>query len=80
MAVRRKPAMDYGDHWRQSHEVLLLGVRGRLPFRDSSLSSWLDGQDDSATAVQALIARASPPPYLDLFGTAVGTGWLAPGS
>jgi hypothetical protein len=80
MAVRRKPAMDYGDYWRQSHEVLLLGVRGRLPFRDSSLSSWLDEHGDSATAVCALIARASPTPYLDLFGTAVGTGWLVAGS
>ena len=80
MAVRRKPAMDYGEYWRQTHEVLLLGVRGRLPFHDSSLCSWLDGDDDSGIAVHALIARASPPPYLDLFGTAAGTGWLSAGS
>ena len=79
MAVRRRPARDYGGYWRQTHEVLLLGVRGRLLFRDSNLSSWLDGRDDSATVVHALIARASPPPFLDLFGTAVGTGWLSAG-
>jgi hypothetical protein len=77
--VRRIASRQYGDYWRQEHDVLLLGVRGRLPFRDRGLPSWLDARDDSLTnsscEVCALIARVSPPPYLDLFATAGCAGW-----
>ena len=55
------------DYRRSAHEVLLLGVRGKLPIRDNS---WLD---ESSPSVHALAEIASPLPYLDLFGTAVGS-------
>ena len=78
--VKGTTPLDYGNYWRKAHDMLVLGVRGGLSFRDSSLPSWVEGHGDSATDIHALIARASPPPYLDLFGTAVGTGWLAAAS
>lgn len=42
--VRDKAPLGYGNYWRQAHDMLLLGVRGGLPFHDSSLPSWIDGQ------------------------------------
>jgi hypothetical protein len=82
MLVRHKAPLDYGDYWRQEHDLLLLGVRGRLAFRDSSLPSWLDGwhrsPTDSDHEVCAFIARVSPAPYLDLFATTVATDWPVP--
>jgi hypothetical protein len=82
MLVRHKAALDYGDYWRQEHDLLLLGVRGRLAFRDSSLPSWLDGHyrspTDSVREVCAFIARVSSGPYLDLFATTVATDWPVP--
>jgi hypothetical protein len=77
----------YGAYWRPAHDTLLLGVRGRLHFRDSSLVSWLDGQDLASQfgkqfssqpgreEVKSLISRVSPGPYLDLFGTAACGIW-----
>lgn len=80
--VRGRTPQDYGEYWRSSHDMLLLGVRGRLPFRDISLPSWLDGRDLStrggADDFPALVARASSPPYLDLFGTTEIKGWTVP--
>ena len=42
-------------------------VRGKLPIRDKS---WLD---EPSPSVHALAELASPPPYFDHFGTAVGS-------
>ena len=79
--VRSKVPQQYGDYWRQEHDMLLLGVRGSLPFRDTSLPSWLDGHDESPANSRCescnLIARVSQPPFLDLFGNAVSTGWTS---
>jgi len=77
--VRGKTPLQCGNYWRQEHDMLLLGVRGALPFRDNNLSSWLDRHDqtpeDSHREICGLIARVSPPPSLDLFGAAPCTGW-----
>ena len=66
---------EFGSFWHQAHDILLLGVRGRLEFRDSSLPSWIDG--DPSLEIRALIERVSHPPYLDLFGGEPVTGWTA---
>ena len=80
--VQSKVSLCNGDYWRLEHDMLLLGVCGRLPFRNSNLSSWLDGHDGSPTdshrEVCDLIARVSSPPYLDLFGTALSMDWTRP--
>lgn len=61
-----------GNYWRVSHEFLLLGVRGRLTFRDRTLPSWIQADrtihSRKPSAVRALIERASPGPYLELYG------------
>jgi hypothetical protein len=77
--VWQKTPTGYGRYWRESHEVLLLGVRGHLGFRDTSLPSWVeDGRSSCAQrngAVRAMIERASPAPYLDLVGVVPSSGW-----
>jgi hypothetical protein len=35
--ARTKPAAECGGYWRQARDVLLLGVRGDMAFRDRSL-------------------------------------------
>jgi len=67
-----KPQLGMGNYWRVSHEFLMLGVRGRLPFRDSTCRSWLlhprSRHSRKPFAVRALIERVSPGPYLELYG------------
>jgi N6-adenosine-specific RNA methylase IME4 len=69
-----KPQMGMGNYWRVSHEFLLLGVRGRLPFLDNTKRSWLANRrrrhSEKPFAVRELIEKVSPGPYLELFGRA----------
>ena len=69
-----KPRLGCGNYWRVSHEFLLLGVRGRLPFRDRTVRSWqLHHRRDHSRkpeSVRLLIEQVSPGPYLELFGRA----------
>jgi N6-adenosine-specific RNA methylase IME4 len=77
--VRTKPTAEYGSYWRPAHEVLLLGVRGDLEFRDRSLRSWLDPHTSEAAdllrEIRSVIERASPEPYLELSGNKTTRGW-----
>jgi N6-adenosine-specific RNA methylase IME4 len=77
--LRTKAPADYGRYWRPSHELLLLGVRGTLAFRDNSLLSCDDEQFSSpaekSASTRHLIERASPGPYLELFGSGSAPGW-----
>jgi len=67
-----KPQLGMGNYWRVSHEFLLLGIRGKLPFQDKSLRSWLLARRRKHSAkpyeVRELVERVSPGPYLELFG------------
>jgi N6-adenosine-specific RNA methylase IME4 len=77
--------MGIGNYWRVSHEFLLLGVRGEaLPFRDKNLMSWvaLDRTEHSRKPepVRMMIERASPGPYLELFGRRAVEGWSVMGN
>ncbi len=69
-----KPDLGCGNYWRVSHEFLLLGVRGRLPFRDRAQQSWLAAprleHSRKPGRVRLLIERVSPGPYLELYGRA----------
>jgi N6-adenosine-specific RNA methylase IME4 len=77
--VWTKSPAGYGRYWQQAHEVLLLGVRGNLPFRDIGLLSLLGDQEtspaDMSRDIRELIERVSPSPYLELFGSHTATGW-----
>ena len=67
-----KPQLGMGNYWRVSHEFLLLGIRGSMPFADNTCRSWLlhprSQHSKKPFAVRALIERVSPGPYLELFG------------
>jgi N6-adenosine-specific RNA methylase IME4 len=75
-----KTSMGIGNYWRNSHELLLTAVRGDAKrFNDKSLMSWLvcDRGRHSAKPeqVRSFIERASPGPYLELFGRGEANGW-----
>ncbi len=67
-----KDQIGMGNYWRVSHEFLLLGVRGNLTFHDRTLPSWIQAprtlHSRKPGAVRALIEKASPAPYLELYG------------
>ncbi len=67
-----KDEIGMGNYWRVSHEFLLLGVRGKLTFQDRTLPSWIKARRTTHSrkpgAVRALIEKASPAPYLELYG------------
>lgn len=67
-----KPQLGMGNYWRVSHEFLLLGVRGKLPFCDRTCRSWVSARrtvhSRKPFAFRELIERVSPGPYLELFG------------
>lgn len=67
-----KPQMGMGNYWRVSHELLLLGVQGRLPFADRTCRSWIlqrrTRHSRKPFAVRELIERVSPGPYLEMYG------------
>lgn len=79
-----KPQMGIGNYWRVSHEFLLLGVKGSLPFADKSLTSWLEhdrGEHSSKPErIRLMIEKASPGPYLELFGRHVEKDWTICGN
>lgn len=81
-----KPQLGMGNYWRVSHEFLLLGVRGSLPFADRTCRSWLFARrtvhSRKPYAFRALIERVSPGPYLELYGREEQprTGWTVYGN
>jgi N6-adenosine-specific RNA methylase IME4 len=61
-----------GNYWRVSHELLLLGVRGKLRFAVKDARSWQTWRrtrhSRKPPAMRELIERVSLGPYLELFG------------
>jgi len=64
-----------GDYWRRAHRNLLLGVRGKLAFRDKRLQSAVGNRAINPDGLRRMIERVSPGPRLDLFGTKAAAGW-----
>ncbi len=75
-----KPLIGCGNYWRLAHEFLLLGVRGRTPFRDKTQRSWQEftrgRHSGKPERLRAIIERVSPGPYLELFGRKPVDGWV----
>lgn len=67
-----KPQLGMGNYWRVSHEFLLLGVRGSLPFQDKACRSWVlerrSIHSRKPYRIRKLIEQVSPGPYLELYG------------
>ena len=72
-----------GNFWRVSHELLLLGTRGGLPFHDRGQRSWVEaerGRHSHKPAVfRNAIEQVSPGPYLELFAREAVEGWVTHG-
>lgn len=82
--VWTKPQLGMGSYWRVSHEILVLGVRGRLTFLDRSVRSWLEADrrrhSQKPDEVRQLLERVSPAPRIELFAREAAAGWLAWGN
>jgi N6-adenosine-specific RNA methylase IME4 len=67
-----KPQLGMGNYWRVSHEYLLLGIRGSLPFRDHACPSWLPARrtihSRKPSVFREMVEQVSPGPYLELYG------------
>jgi len=74
LACAAVPAVG-GDYWRRAHRNLLLGVRGKLAFREKRLPSAVADRAINPDGLRRLIERVSPGPRLDLFGTKAAAGW-----
>jgi N6-adenosine-specific RNA methylase IME4 len=79
-----KPQLGIGNYWRLSHEFLLLGVRGSTTFMDHSIKSWVEADRTKHSMkpeiVREFIERASPGPYLELFGRRTSENWTVWGN
>lgn len=74
-----KDQMGLGSYWRHAHETLLLGVKGKLPFRFHGQRSFAmlarQGHSHKPEEVHLMIQRCSPGPYLELFARRPFPGW-----
>lgn len=79
-----KPSMGIGNYWRNSHEIMLLAIRGGQTAISRSEKSWIECKrgmhSAKPEAVRHSIERLSPGPYLELFGRAPKTGWTVFGN
>jgi N6-adenosine-specific RNA methylase IME4 len=80
-----KPQLGIGNYWRNSHEFLLTAIRGNAKrFNDKSLKSWLECDRGAHSAkpeqVRAMLERASPGPFMEMFGRRVTDGWTVWGN
>jgi len=74
-----KPSMGIGNYWRNSHEIMLLGIRGGQTAISRSEMSWIEcgrgAHSSKPQQVRERSQRLSPGPYLELFGRRSIPGW-----
>jgi len=79
-----KPQMGLGNYWRVSHEFLLFGIRGRLPFENRAQKSWVEHarlrHSEKPEIFREKIELVSPGPYLELYGRRPVDGWTVFGN
>jgi N6-adenosine-specific RNA methylase IME4 len=80
-----KPQMGIGNCWRVGHELLLLAIRGEpRRFKCHDLMSWLEADRDRHSSkperVRLMLEKASPGPYLEMFGRRAPPGWTVWGN
>lgn len=80
-----KPQIGMGNYWRVSHEFLLLGVKGKLVFKNRSQRSWIErprtAHSRKPPVVREMIEKVSPGPYLELYGRdELGPAWFVYGN
>lgn len=79
-----KPSFGIGNYWRNSHELMLLGVKGGQTAISKSEKSWIEckrgAHSAKPEATRHSIERLSPGPYLELFGRSPRNGWTVFGN
>lgn len=79
-----KSQMGIGNYWRNSHEIMLLAVKGGLVAQTKDLMSWAEfkrGKHSSKPEpIRGMVERLSPGPYLELFGRRPVSGWTVFGN
>ncbi len=80
-----KSKIGIGNYWRNAHEFLLTAVRGDAKhFNDHSLISWIEvdrgRHSGKPEQVRSMLEKASPGPYLELFGRLPANGWTVWGN
>lgn len=79
-----KPQIGMGNYWRNSHEFLLLGVRGSMTAEAMNLKSWVESPRTSHSqkpdVVRAMVEKLSPGPRLELFGRKPVPNWTVFGN
>jgi N6-adenosine-specific RNA methylase IME4 len=79
-----KPQMGIGNYWRNSHEIMLLAVKGGQTALNKGQMSWLQcsrGKHSAKPdAVRHSIEKLSPGPFLELFGRKKVDGWTVFGN
>jgi len=80
-----RPQMGMGNYFRVSTELVLFGIRGDLRTQDRGLLNWFEAQRGQHSAkplaFRAMVKKASPGPYLELFGRCgAGAGTQLPGT
>jgi N6-adenosine-specific RNA methylase IME4 len=82
--VWAKPSFGIGNYWRNSHEIMLLAVKGGQTALSRSEKSWTECKRGAHSAkpeiVRHSIERLSPGPFLELFGRSPRTGWTVFGN
>jgi N6-adenosine-specific RNA methylase IME4 len=79
-----KSQLGIGNYWRNSHEIMLLAVRGGQTGISKSEKSWLEcsrgAHSSKPDMVRERIERLSPGPFLELFGRRAVPGWMVFGN
>ena len=79
MLIWSKPDRATGNYWKTSHEILLLGTKGNLPFSSKNKSSVItlpvSKDSEKPEEIRKLIEEASPEPRIELFARTASTGW-----
>jgi len=79
-----KPQMGIGNYWRVSHEFMLFGIRGKLPFENRGQKSWVQADRTKHSAkpgvVRGMIEKVSPGPRLEMYGRERREGWVVYGN
>ena len=78
--VWTKPNFGIGNYWRVAHEVMVLGVRGNLPFQDHGQRSWQEfprrEHSRKPDEIRELIEQVSPGSRLELFARKGAKNWV----
>jgi N6-adenosine-specific RNA methylase IME4 len=78
-AIWCKPTLGTGNYYRVSHEILLLGAKGRLVFDNHKIKSWQivgRGRHSQKPEIfRQFIESTSPEPRIELFARQSYPGW-----